>query len=311
MQQFNQIFGNNPALQKRIEKIKRQVLADPDVKQFLNDHQSEVTSQMIDNDLNILQEYKDQQKYYTDNHTYENCPNFIKGHIPELYIENHQIKIRYLPCPCKIRHDEEKKLSSMITSFHMHPDTLNAKIKDIYMTRRNRLDLAMKLDDVIDAIIEHRTTKGFYLYGEFGTGKSFILGAIANELKDNRIPSMIIYVPEFIRTLKNGFQDGSTAKKIKQVREAKVLFLDDIGAEDLTPWVRDEVLGPILHYRMIQELPTFFSSNLDLTELENHLSDTKQGIDGMKAQRIMERIKTLSDPYQLEGENYRRKSIEN
>lgn len=49
----------------------------------------------------------------------------------------------------------------MITSFHMHPDTLNAKIKDIYMTRRNRLDLAMQLDDLIDAIIEKRLVKGF------------------------------------------------------------------------------------------------------------------------------------------------------
>lgn len=35
---------------------------------------------------------------------------------------------------------------------------------------------------------------------------------------------MIIYVPEFIRTLKNGFKDGTTAKRIEQVREARVLF---------------------------------------------------------------------------------------
>lgn len=306
MQQFNRIIGNNQSIQKKIEKIKRQVLNDPDIKQFLEAHQSEVTSQMIDNDLNVLQEYKDQQKHYDDNHTFANCPNFVKGHIPELYIQDHHIKIRYKPCPCKIRHDEEKKSNSMITSFHMHPDTLNAKIKDIYMTRRNRLDLAMKLDDVIDAIIENKPTKGFYLYGAFGTGKSFILGAIANELKNSRVPSMIIYVPEYIRTLKNGFRDGTTAQKIQQVREARVLFLDDIGAEDITPWVRDEVLGPILHYRMIQELPTFFSSNLSLEELEVHLSDTKSGIDGMKAKRIMERIKTLSDSYLLEGENYRK-----
>ncbi len=261
---------------------------------------------MIEEDLNILQEYKDQQKRYDGTHTYENCPNFVKGHIPELYIDQQHIKIRYKPCPCKIRHDEEQNAKSMITSFHMHPDTLNAKIKDIYMTRRNRLDLAMQLDDLIDAIIEKRSVKGFYLYGEFGTGKSFILGAIANELKNNRVPSMIIYVPEFIRTLKNGFKDGTTAKRIEQVREARVLFLDDLGAEDMTPWVRDEVLGPILHYRMIQELPTFFSSNMNLDELETHLADTKNGVDRMKAKRIMERVKTLSTPYLLEGENYRK-----
>ena len=67
----------------------------------------------------------------------------------------------------------------MITSFHMHPDTLNAKIKDIYMNRRNRLELAMQLDEMIDQIIAKQPTKGLYLYGEFGTGKSFILGAVS------------------------------------------------------------------------------------------------------------------------------------
>ncbi|MDK4140695.1 primosomal protein DnaI, partial [Staphylococcus pseudintermedius] len=177
MKSFNSIIGGNNAFEQKIQQIKKQVLADPDVKAFLAAHQSEVTNRMIEEDLNILQEYKDQQKRYDGTHTYENCPNFVKGHIPELYIDQQHIKIRYKPCPCKIRHDEEQNAKSMITSFHMHPDTLNAKIKDIYMTRRNRLDLAMQLDDLIDAIIEKRSVKGFYLYGEFGTGKSFILGA--------------------------------------------------------------------------------------------------------------------------------------
>ena len=47
---------------------------------------------MIDEDLNVLQEYKDQQKVY-DGHRYDDCPNFVKGHVPELYIENERIKL--------------------------------------------------------------------------------------------------------------------------------------------------------------------------------------------------------------------------
>ncbi|MGT2397893.1 hypothetical protein ACVPOR_07540 [Staphylococcus aureus] len=43
--------------------------------------------------------------------------------------------------------------------------------------------------------------KGLYLYGPFGRG-SFILGAIANQLKSKKVRSTIIYLPEFIRTLK-------------------------------------------------------------------------------------------------------------
>ena len=124
-------------------------------------------------------------------------------------------------------------------------------------------------------------------------------------MKTEKIPSTIVYLPEFIRSLKGGFKDGSFESKLQRVREANILMLDDIGAEEITPWARDEVIGPLLHYRMVQELPTFFSSTLSFEELEYHLSVTRDGTEKTKAARIMERIKTLSIPYYLEGKNYR------
>ncbi|MDN6657311.1 MAG: primosomal protein DnaI, partial [Staphylococcus simulans] len=187
----------------------------------------------------------------------------------------------------------------------MQRDTLDAKLADIYMDNRERLNVAMKADELCKAIVRGESVKGLYLYGSFGTGKSFILGAIANQLKSKLIPSTIVYLPEFIRTLKNGFKDGSFERKLQVVREANILMLDDIGAEEVTPWVRDEVIGPLLHYRMVQELPTFFSSNFDFKALEHHLAMTRDGSEQTKAARIMERIKSLAEPYELVGENYR------
>lgn len=304
MKSFKNIMGASDDLNKRIEKIKQNVIKDPDVKEFLEQHQYQLTNAMIDEDLNVLQEYKDQQKHY-DGHRFEECPNFVKGHVPELYIENERIKIRYLKCPCKIKHDEERFNSQLITSHHMQRDTLDAKLKDIYMTERDRLDVAMAADEICTSISNNEKVKGLYLYGPFGTGKSFILGAVANQLKSKKISSTIVYLPEFIRTLKGGFNDGSFEKKLERVREANILMLDDIGAEEVTPWVRDEIIGPLLHYRMVHELPTFFSSNFDYSELEHHLSMTRDGAEKTKAARIIERVKTLSTPYYLEGKNYR------
>lgn len=304
MKRFDQIMGDSNQLFKRIAKIKHDVVNDHDVKQFLEQHQAELTNAMIDEDLNVLQEYKDQQKHY-DGHSFNDCPNFVKGHVPELYIDNQHIKIRYLPCPCKVKHDEEKYNAQLITSHHMQRDTLNAKLKDIYL-KGKRLEVARATDDICNAIAnQDANIKGMYLHGEFGTGKSFILGAIANQLKTKKIPSTIIYLPEFIRTLKSGFKDGTFETKLAKVREANILMLDDIGAEEITPWVRDEIIGPILHYRMVQELPTFFSSNYNFKELQHHLSVTRDGTELTKAARIMERIKTLATPYYLDGENYR------
>ena len=69
----------------------------------------------------------------------------------------------------------------------MQRDTLNAKLEDIYMDKRDRLDVAMAVNKVCEQITNKETgVKGLYLYGPFGTGKSFIMGAIANQLKTKK-----------------------------------------------------------------------------------------------------------------------------
>ncbi|SUK95041.1 DnaI [Staphylococcus aureus] len=45
-----------------------------------------------------------------------------------------------------------------------------------------------------------------------------------------------------------------------------------------------------VHYRMVHELPTFFSSNFDYSELEHHLAMTRDGEEKTKAARIIERV---------------------
>ena len=82
-------------------------------------------------------------------------------------------------------------------------------------------------------------------------------------------------------------------------------MLDDIGAENETPWSRDEILSPLLQYRMEENLQTFFTSNLTLDELEKQLSITSSGIDSLKARRIIERIKQLTVYEKLVSKNRR------
>ena len=89
--------------------------------------------------------------------------------------------------------------------------------------------------------------------------------------------------------------------------KAPLLLIDDIGAENLTDWGRDEVLCPILNIRMEAKLPTFFTSNLDINMLEEHLSTSKSGVDKLKARRIMERINQLSENMIMVAQNYRGK----
>ena len=84
------------------------------------------------------------------------------------------------------------------------------------------------------------------------------------------------------------------------------MILDDIGAEQSTPWVRDEILQVILQYRMQENLPTFFTSNFNFEDLEKHFAKGKTGTDETwEARRVMERVRFLAEEIRLEGENRR------
>lgn len=304
MKHMGSILHTNSDIFKRIEVIKEETIKEPDIKQFIKENH--ITDKMIDNDLSVLQEYKDSSKMCHACESYSKCKNFVPGHTPELYVENNKIKIKHLPCPSKLAHDEAQKMKQFITAIHMPKDVLNAKLAQIHLDDKARIDIVRQANSICREIAKGNDTKGMYIHGPFGTGKSFILGAIANELKERYIHTTLLYFPEFIRELKNGFSDGTYNERLNRVKNTPVLMLDDIGAEDLTPWVRDEVLGPILNHRMMNKMPTFFSSNFDFKELSHHLSMTKHGAEQTKAMRIMERIETLSDAYMLSGKNYRR-----
>ena len=56
---------------------------------------------------------------------------------------------------------------------------------------------------------------------------------------------------------------------------------------------------------MEEELPTFFTSNLTLSELEASLSVTNSGTEKVKAKRIIERIKQLTISLELISKNRR------
>jgi primosomal protein DnaI len=144
----------------------------------------------------------------------------------------------------------------------------------------------------------YKNMKGLYLHGSFGSGKTYLIAALFNELKIKKNASVeIIYFPELLRNLKDDF--SLMEDKISYLENVNLLLIDDIGAEKVTSWARDEILGTILQSRMNNFLPTFLTSNLNIQELETHLSITNESEDVVKARRIIERIKQLTDDMEL------------
>jgi primosomal protein DnaI len=106
--------------------------------------------------------------------------------------------------------------------------------------------------------------------------------------------------------MKQAIGKDQVAEKLDAVKRSPILMIDDIGADAMSSWIRDEVFGVILQYRMQEQLPTFFSSNFTMDELEQHLSVTQRGDEEpLKAKRIMERIRYLTKEIEMTGRNRR------
>lgn len=292
--------------QEHYERLKGEILQDPDVKAFLEKHREDITDGMIERSLGKLYEFVSQCKNCEHCTSLEECKNIIPGYEPKLVLDRNSINIHYVPCRWKLLEDERKKAASMIQSLHIPKEILEAQMSSVLIDTPSRIQAVDKAENFIAEYDGKNFMKGLYIYGPFGTGKTYLLGAIANALAEKGIPSMIIYVPEFIREMKQAIGNNTLNEKVDAIKTIPILMFDDIGAESVSSWVRDEVLGPILQYRMLEKLPTFFTSNFNLDDLEHHLTYSQRGEEEkVKAGRIMERIQYLSEPVKLDGPNRR------
>lgn len=295
---------------ERYNKIKRDVLEHPQIQAFIQANKEQLSTEMIDRGMPRLFEFINQSTTCCGASTRNECTNLLNGFVPKLNIYNGNIEIAYEKCELHLKEDEEREFKSRITSLHMTKDILNADLGDFTSyDEESRFDLSEIVAKFIDTYeqTQQLESKGIYIYGTFGVGKSYALGAIANELAKLKLKSLIIYVPEFVRELKSAMGTNELEKNIDVLKKSQVLMLDDMGAEPITAWYRDEVLGAILQYRMTEKLPTFITSNLTYEELEQHLSVTENGNeDILKAKRILERIRALTSPIHLQGKNLRR-----
>lgn len=298
-------LANHVDFQKRYELMKQKIYQDPYVKAFLAENQGSITSDMLEKSLTKLYEYSTQSKECEECPSLEGCKNIMKGYHPHLVLTGSSIDINYDRCPRKRLYDKRKKEERLIQSIYVPKEIIHSSLGELDLDK-GRLKAIKLAKDFVETYRPGEKQKGLYLYGPFGTGKTYLLGAIANELAKKQISSLIVYVPEFFREMKNSIGDQTVNEKLEIMKKTPILMLDDIGAETMSSWARDEILGTILQFRMMENLPTFFTSNFNTTELQHHLAHSQRGEEEqMKAARIMERIKYLSTPVKVDGPNRR------
>ncbi len=230
----------------------------------------------------------------------DRCLNEVEGHVYYPKIYNNSLEFYYKPC----KYFKENSIKNTTTFFETPKILQNASLSEIII-EKERNEILKYIKDFLKKKINGEEVKGLYLSGSFGSGKSYILSALLNELSNKGFTCVNVHYPRLLQRLKSSFNEFNYDEVLDEIMTSDILLLDDIGAENNSAWARDEVLGTILQYRMEENLPTFFTSNLNIEELESHLAETKQSVDLVKAKRIIERIKFLTDDIELLGSNYR------
>ena len=285
------------------EEFINKALQDEEVITFIQKNKNELTTNAVERSAANLYEFVLEKEKAR-----KGQGQLMPGYVPQLILNNKRIEVTYVATEEHLEKRKQEELKRRINSVYMPKDIKEATFDQFEMTHGRREALDQSVQFVEDYIKNPDSFhKGLYLHGAFGVGKTYLLGAIAHELSTFGYPSTLVHYPTFATEMRSSVGQQTTGEKLDSYKEAPILMLDDIGAEYATSWIRDDVLGVILQYRMQNELPTLFSSNFNMDRLENEHFRFNQHNDDeqLKAKRIMERVRFLADEIEVVGKNRR------
>ncbi|MCR5565153.1 MAG: ATP-binding protein [Gammaproteobacteria bacterium] len=269
-----------------IDEIVDRFMANDRIKDFIMTN--DLSTKDIISNINVLLSYE-KDETVDDELNIES--KAYPGFSPRLVLNDGVIEIKY-----KRLKTEGQKMKNL----YMPKELIDAKLSDYSLISEERRHLYQYARTFINSFKDEKKLKGFYLGGAFRSGKTYLSAAIGNELASQGYDVIMAYYPELSSNLKNSIGDDDFKDLVNRLKTCDLLILDDFGAESLSPFIRDEVLGVVLNYRMIKSLPVIMTSNIPF----GRLMDTALRRDGseqekIKAMRIYERMKELMNEYNL------------
>jgi DNA replication protein DnaC len=130
--------------------------------------------------------------------------------------------------------------------------------------------------------------KGIFIFGNTGTGKTYIMHALANK-KSVEVDNWVMLLAEF----RSSMQRGNYYDDLVEYTGSDYVFIDDIGAEKTSDFVI-EFLYIVINKRYENMKRTVISTNLTLAEFGDRYGD-----------RILSRIAEMCVFLELKGADKR------
>jgi DNA replication protein DnaC len=195
----------------------------------------------------------------TTNQTLEDMDGRVRSRLEDRDLVNHvQIQAPDYRSPFTDT-SNQVQLSSLHIHNNQRFETFSLRESEALTTEQKR-----NLKNLLTFAKKYAKSPGGWLVmlGDFGTGKTHLAAAIANQRNEVGDNPMFVLVPDLLDHLRATFNPDSNIrydKLFEQIKNAKLLVLDDLGTQSATPWAKEK-LYQILNYRYNAQLPTIITS---------------------------------------------------
>lgn len=219
----------------------------------------------------------------------DHCPKENVGMIKELVRHD---DISLVMSNCHYYSSSQEVLNRFIVR-NIKDDVLLTSIESLFnpQTVNNMSDLERNAFVEIFNYINNPKDYGLFIHSEnYKSNKTLLIAALMNSLAKNGNNIAFVHFPTYLVDLKASFQNEK-AIDWTELMDVPYLVLDGIGEENVTPYSRDEILLTILSYRLLNNLPTFFTSFYGFKDLQK-VYTIKKG-DEIKAKTLILKMKAL------------------
>ena len=278
-----------------IEEVMNKILDDYEVQQFLSEYSDIIDDAMLRAGLSVLNEYR----------MNKNDPRYL----PILFIYNGQIAIKYKIRDITLEQRFRDKVPASLVL-----DETTKKYKGLSLEAVDRNDMGIiQIMGVLEHFLNNyqygSKLKGAWLYGKYGIGKSYLMGAFANELYRKNVGVTYVSSSQMMDDIYETMRSNSDSveRSIKRLMKAEVLIIDDLGTEKATDFTIKRVLYPILKYRGEYNKQTFVISNLTKDDYYIHLNNSGE-FSRVDLGRLKEQVDVLMKEILMTGKNRRVKA---
>ncbi len=223
------------------------------------------------------------------------------GYKMRIWVEDNRLEWDYEPTKDSTKKEKQQREVAKRYTYELPAGQEKLYLIDLNQVTwtKDKIELAAACKNIISHYKSNNPIKGFWIFGNSNSGKTFASIALLNNLALEgatvayaNVGFLVSKVNETMSTWEESY-----SAIISALNKADVLVIDDFGVQKTTTWFNDNILTPILEYRSMSNKTTIFTSNNEIEELKNKMEfrvEFKK--DDMETnEKLLSKVKQLID----------------